>query len=270
MNRFLLTCVCAVAVSLVATGTMADTLFSYDFDSQGLTVGSSLGGQDGWVNPFAGTNTPKVVNAVGNGGNTTNAAGTNSSASGTSYYVQKSISVAFTSADTNVAFDAWICPCTTTAKESVSTFWEFGSLSNSFAMGWAQIGTTNSKSYLRTATGENNGSITSLTAKDWYDCKVVVDFSVTGGKVVSFSLQDMTTGAAPVYDPALAGINLGLTSTGGVYTATMVLPRFDHNTSGVSAFDNPSISTAVPEPGTLALLCCGLAGLLCYAWRNRK
>ncbi len=27
---------------------------------------------------------------------------------------------------------------------------------------------------------------------------------------------------------------------------------------------------AVPEPGTLALLACGLAGLLCYAWRKRK
>jgi hypothetical protein len=28
--------------------------------------------------------------------------------------------------------------------------------------------------------------------------------------------------------------------------------------------------TAVPEPGTIVLLCSGLVGLLCYAWRKRK
>ena len=35
--------------------------------------------------------------------------------------------------------------------------------------------------------------------------------------------------------------------------------------------DNAQYSyTAVPEPGTLSLLACGLIGLLCYAWRKRK
>ena len=29
-------------------------------------------------------------------------------------------------------------------------------------------------------------------------------------------------------------------------------------------------TTAVPEPGTLALLAAGLIGLLCYAWRKRR
>ncbi len=32
----------------------------------------------------------------------------------------------------------------------------------------------------------------------------------------------------------------------------------------------PIAAGAVPEPGTLSLLACGLIGLLCYAWRKRK
>ena len=34
--------------------------------------------------------------------------------------------------------------------------------------------------------------------------------------------------------------------------------------------DGFTVGTAVPEPGTLALLAAGLAGLLCYAWRKRR
>jgi hypothetical protein len=37
----------------------------------------------------------------------------------------------------------------------------------------------------------------------------------------------------------------------------------DSGTAGVQ-------ETTVPEPGTLALMAAGLAGLLAYAWRKRK
>ncbi len=37
-----------------------------------------------------------------------------------------------------------------------------------------------------------------------------------------------------------------------------------------NGFQLISGGTTIPEPGTLALLAAGLAGLLCYAWRKRR
>jgi hypothetical protein len=65
------------------------------------------------------------------------------------------------------------------------------------------------------------------------------------------------------------------------YTATFVPSlngnvtlAFSNGTGGSygQALDNVTVTydSAVPEPGTLALLAAGLAGLLCYAWRKQR
>ena len=90
-------------------------------------------------------------------------------------------------------------------------------------------------------------------------------------------------------DYSLVCLNYGLTGTAAIWAAG------DINYDGVVNFDDYSLvclnygqsvppaldpaplggaasggHTAVPEPGTLALLGCGLLGLLAYAWRKRK
>jgi hypothetical protein len=58
--------------------------------------------------------------------------------------------------------------------------------------------------------------------------------------------------------------------TDGQTTAAGIVVS-DSNGDGIGHVDDFNVSTApVPEPGTLALLAAGLAGLLCYAWRKRR
>ena len=63
-------------------------------------------------------------------------------------------------------------------------------------------------------------------------------------------------------------VNSGLTGGSGVVGQLgngQYYMQFDANGGGVE-----TIATATPEPGTVALLASGLAGLLAYAWRKRK
>lgn len=67
--------------------------------------------------------------------------------------------------------------------------------------------------------------------------------------------------------------------TTAVWDYTTTSTSWDNNYIGIMAdtsnvnaakFDSITISNPVPEPSAIALLACGLLGLLAYAWRKRK
>jgi hypothetical protein len=60
-------------------------------------------------------------------------------------------------------------------------------------------------------------------------------------------------------------------SANATATLTFSNPSTTPSPNGEQFLDHVSVlETAVPEPGTLALLAAGLAGLLCYAWRKQR
>ncbi len=113
-------------------------------------------------------------------------------------------------------------------------------------------------------------------------------FSVTAGleHTASFwQLQRSTTAtmvAAVTLDAGGHTGSLGLTTNAGDAVWTQYTFAFTPDTTttatlsfrGVQSNDGVFMDdvsvTAIPEPGTLALLATGLLGLLCYAWRKRK
>jgi hypothetical protein len=65
------------------------------------------------------------------------------------------------------------------------------------------------------------------------------------------------------YDGVINGTDYGLVL---LNYGQVLPPQF----SGLSGAGSSGAGSSVPEPGTLALLGCGLFGLLAYAWRKHR
>ncbi len=74
---------------------------------------------------------------------------------------------------------------------------------------------------------------------------------------------------------AVNGSNVDVSVSNVTVNPGDVLDVYDNansygNANWTGAVVSVTFTSSVPEPGTLALLAAGLAGLLCYAWRKRR
>jgi hypothetical protein len=108
----------------------------------------------------------------------------------------------------------------------------------------------------------------------WLDVQAVVP----GREVFGWKTSDLVQSPHFGDDAVYADSTLPLSSPyfGSLYgpAPTPVFWQDMHYPAGNiyagQSIDLAFVITTVPEPGTLALLGCGLVGLFCYAWRKRK
>ncbi|MBN1394179.1 MAG: PEP-CTERM sorting domain-containing protein [Pirellulales bacterium] len=274
---------------LTAGAVQAETLLSIDFEGPTYSTGG-IWGQDRWTQSYITAYLESQVGA-GVGDNATQVFMGNSStdhATSGAHRLHGSPLV-FTQTDTAIVMTFWArsdlgVGYRENGHVALSMMW--GGLSEPNYQGehWEAVGMyfqrdtdTAPKTYFR------DGQSTlhygdALDADHWYEMKITMDLSRecstpgTYGKL-TYEYRDITDG------------DIGYTTDGSFVDADMFLTpdafgQFKSN--GIFAYvqqrngfvqhqylDNITVSI-VPEPSALALLACGLIGLLAYAWRKRK
>ncbi len=298
LNYFLVA-FAVLAVLVVVSPARAELLFSYSFDNlnsgppstDGSGPNVALNGQDGWrlmseINsnwpngcyPSAGmeiipgpvgSDTTQVVKHPLNNGGGSNGFSGNWKAIGP---------FTFTAADTNVTQTFQMMSSNIlSGSMRVPLIWDGEDTSKEFSGGWGTILVASGKPGWVDRGG--NGTVIStyagtvLTNGDWYEFRGEMDFSVPGGQI-TVSYRDLTAGSDWVTEDALKNLamNVNPIYVAGQPTYTVTgISIMDQRGPYTQYYDNFAlVNGAVPEPSTLALLACGLIGLLAYAWRKRK
>ena len=247
---------CILSLALLSASP-AWAAFTYDFEAVANTSGDPpLNGQDSWVSLVGGPG-EAVAHLDVQAPNQTKTGG----GWGTAFVdAQRAIPLqTYTNLDTAAEFRVWMLAGSAHAGWLTTYFRNSGAGTNFF-----DIATESGRFSINN--GSNLGTAGTFVPDNWYEVKGVVNFSLAD-PTLSLSYRNLTLlEVAFTPDAALQNIVLtGLAPYGPTYSFNELYVRSD-KTFGV--VDNIFLPSAVPEPGSLALLSTGLVGLLYM--RRRK
>lgn len=178
-------------------------------------------------------------------------------------------------------YDAWIYPTSGAATWGAFIISFAGTDSIRLGTGATPVVTFNTSNL---ATSDNLISSRALTLNQWYHVQAVfdtMDNEMQNGVVGPHAAGDYVKGKMILYvnDVQVAAVSALNTRHAYIgYDRDQPFGIGVQPEAGSTSFDfagliyNPKVSylKAIPEPSALALLGCGLLGLLAYAWRRRR